>query len=108
LKASGQAFILLVPPSTPRSWGSPGFPEGFSGTATFISLFRDVRGDRVALTQFPGAGSCEPHQHGVALPPVVVGLFVTIFLWERAAGFLEILYTPAAMILAQAIIATPS
>ncbi len=45
---------------------------------------------------------------GMALPPVVVGLFVTIFLWRNGPfGFLEILYTPAAMIIAQAIIATP-
>jgi len=45
---------------------------------------------------------------GMGLPPVVVGLFVTIFLWRNGPlGFLEILYTPAAMILAQAVIATP-
>jgi len=35
-------------------------------------------------------------------------LFVTIFLWRNGPlGFLEILYTPTAMILAQAVIATP-
>ena len=45
---------------------------------------------------------------GMGLPPVVVGLFVTIFLWRNGPlGFLEILYTPTAMIIAQAIIATP-
>jgi len=39
---------------------------------------------------------------------VVVGLFVTIFLWRNGPfGYLEILYTPAAIIIAQAIIATP-
>jgi tungstate transport system permease protein len=44
----------------------------------------------------------------MGLPPVVVGLFVTIFLWRNGPlGFLGILYTPVAMILAQAIIATP-
>jgi len=38
----------------------------------------------------------------------VVGLFVTIFLWRNGPlGFLGILYTPAAMIVAQAVIATP-
>jgi tungstate transport system permease protein len=38
----------------------------------------------------------------------VVGLFVTIFLWRNGPlGFLEILYTPLAMILAQSVIATP-
>ena len=44
----------------------------------------------------------------MSLPPVVVGLFVTIFLWRNGPlGFLEILYTPTAIILAQAVIATP-
>jgi tungstate transport system permease protein len=38
----------------------------------------------------------------------VVGLFVTIFLWRNGPlGFLEILYTPLAMILAQSVIAAP-
>jgi len=45
---------------------------------------------------------------GMGLPPVVVGLFVTIFLWRNGPlGFLGVLYTPTAMIIAQAIIATP-
>ena len=45
---------------------------------------------------------------GMGLPPVVVGLFVSIFLWRNGPlGFLEILYTPTAMIIAQAVIATP-
>ena len=44
----------------------------------------------------------------MGLPPVVVGLFVTIFLWRNGPlGFLEILYTPTAIIIAQTIIATP-
>jgi tungstate transport system permease protein len=44
----------------------------------------------------------------MGLPPVVVGLFVTIMIWRNGPlGFLEILYTPHAMIIAQAIIATP-
>ncbi len=45
---------------------------------------------------------------GMGLPPVVVGLFVTIFLWRNGPfGFLELLYTPTAMVVAQAVIATP-
>src|SRR5262245_15492476 len=44
----------------------------------------------------------------MGLPPVVVGLFVTIVLWRSGAlGFLELLYTPTAMILAQLVIAAP-
>ena len=41
-------------------------------------------------------------------PPVVIGLVVTIFLWRSGPlGILHILYTPAAMIIAQVIIAFP-
>ena len=45
---------------------------------------------------------------GMGLPPVVVGLFVTILLWRSGAlGVLELLYTPAAIVLAQFVIAAP-
>jgi tungstate transport system permease protein len=44
----------------------------------------------------------------MGLPPVVVGLFVSIFLWRSGPlGFLELLYTPAAIVIAQFVIATP-
>ena len=45
---------------------------------------------------------------GMGLPPVVVGLFVSIFLWRSGPlGFLELLYTPTAIVLAQFVIAAP-
>jgi tungstate transport system permease protein len=45
---------------------------------------------------------------GMGLPPVVAGLIVTMMLWRNGPlGGLELLYTPAAMIIAQAVIATP-
>ncbi len=81
-----------------------------SGTATLMSLVVGIAtGTAVALTSFPGRRfAISLINTGMALPPVVVGLFVTIFLWRNGPlGFLEILYTPAAMILAQAVIATP-
>src|SRR2546426_12394452 len=44
----------------------------------------------------------------MGLPPVVVGLFVTLLLWRSGPlGAWEILYTPAAIVLAQAVIAAP-
>src|SRR5262245_66316969 len=44
----------------------------------------------------------------MGLPPVVVGLFVTLLLWRSGPfGGWELLYTPAAMVIAQAVIATP-
>ncbi len=81
-----------------------------SGTATLISLLIGIStGTLVALSQFPGRRVVVSLINtGMGLPPVVVGLFVTIFLWRNGPlGFLEILYTPAAMIVAQAIIASP-
>ena len=63
----------------------------------------------MALTRFPGRQLVVSLINtGMGLPPVVVGLFVTIFLWRNGPlGFLELLYTPTAIILAQAVIATP-
>jgi tungstate transport system permease protein len=81
-----------------------------SGAATLISLvFGITVGAVVALTRFPGRHFVVSLINtGMGLPPVVVGLFVSIFLWRNGPlGFLGILYTPSAMIIAQAIIATP-
>ncbi|MGA2955652.1 MAG: ABC transporter permease [Thermodesulfobacteriota bacterium] len=81
-----------------------------SGTATFISLLIGISiGTTVALAEFPGRKFVVSLINtGMGLPPVVVGLFVTIFLWRNGPlGFLGVLYTPTAMIIAQAIIATP-
>ena len=81
-----------------------------SGLATLVSLVLGISfGTVIAMWRFPGkrvvVGLINT---GMGLPPVVVGLFVSIFLWRSGPlGFLGILYTPAAMILAQAIIATP-
>jgi tungstate transport system permease protein len=45
---------------------------------------------------------------GMALPPVVVGLVVTIALWRSGPfGALRLLYSPPAMVLAQFIVALP-
>ncbi|KAF0220116.1 MAG: tungstate transport system permease [Geobacteraceae bacterium] len=81
-----------------------------SGTATLVSLLLGISsGTLLALADFPGKRLLVSVVNtGMGLPPVVVGLFVTIFLWRNGPlGFLEILYTPTAMIIAQAIIATP-
>jgi len=45
---------------------------------------------------------------GMALPPVVVGLVVMLFLWRTGPlGPLRLLFTPAAMVVAQVIVAMP-
>lgn len=81
-----------------------------SGSATLLALLLGVPlGALLALTPFPGRSLVISLVNtGMGLPPVVVGLFVSILLWRGGPlGFLGLLYTPAAMILAQAIIAFP-
>ena len=81
-----------------------------SGTATLIALLLGIpAGAALALTRFPGRTLVVSAVNtGMGLPPVVVGLFVTILLWRSGPfGDWEILYTPAAIILAQAVIAAP-
>ncbi len=104
-----QAFILIFT-LDPEVMGITWLSLKISGTATIISMVLGVStGTAVALTRFPGRRIViSLINTGMGLPPVVVGLFVTVFLWRNGPlGFLEILYTPASIILAQAVIATP-
>jgi tungstate transport system permease protein len=104
-----KAFWLLVS-FDPEVLGITFLSIKVSGTATLISLVIGISvGASVALTRFPGRSIVVSLINtGMALPPVVVGLFVTISLWRNGPlGFLGILYTPLAMIVAQAVIATP-
>ena len=81
-----------------------------SGSATLVSLLVGVpAGAALALLRFPGRTAVIAAVNaGMGLPPVVVGLFVTLLLWRSGPlGDWEILYTPAAIVLAQALIATP-
>jgi tungstate transport system permease protein len=81
-----------------------------SGIATLLSVVLGLGlALLVALNEFPGKRLVIALMNtGMGLPPVVVGLFVTVLLWRNGPfGFLGILYTPAAIILAQAVIATP-
>ena len=81
-----------------------------SGTATFLSLLLGVpTGTALALTRFPGRRLLISFINtGMGLPPVVVGLIVSIFLWRSGPfGALRLMYTPGAMVIAQCIIASP-
>lgn len=104
-----KAFWLLIT-LDPEVMGITWLSLKVSGLATLISLVLGIStGTLIALWRFPGKRFVASLINtGMGLPPVVVGLFVSIFLWRSGPlGFLGILYTPAAMILAQAIIATP-
>jgi tungstate transport system permease protein len=81
-----------------------------SSTATLISLLLGIPfGVFLALKEFPGRRFVISLVNtGMSLPPVVVGLFVTILLWRSGPlGFFRLLYTPTAMVLAQVVIAAP-
>ncbi len=81
-----------------------------SGAATVLSLLAGMPlGTVLALVRFPGRGLVVALVNtGMGLPPVVVGLFVSIVLWRSGPlGALELLYTPTAIVVAQFVIAVP-
>lgn len=81
-----------------------------SGTATVISVLLGIPiGLWLALKEFRGKEFLVSIiNFAMGLPPVVVGLFVSLFLWRYGPlGMLNMMYTPYAMIIAQAVIATP-
>lgn len=81
-----------------------------SGSAVVISLvlgilggaflaFKDFRGRNILLSLV---------NTGMGLPPVAVGLIVAVILWRSGPlGQFRLIYTPAAMVIAQTIIAAP-
>ncbi|HVN96909.1 MAG TPA: ABC transporter permease [Syntrophorhabdaceae bacterium] len=104
-----KAFVLLFT-LDPEVMGITFLSLKVSGAATLVSLVIGISvGTVVALSSFPGKKLVVSLINtGMGLPPVVVGLFVSILLWRNGPlGFLGILYTPLAMVIAQAIIATP-
>lgn len=81
-----------------------------SGIATLISIILGIPlGLWLALNEFPGKKLIvSVVNFGMGLPPVVVGLVVSLMLWRYGPlGMLGIMYTPWAMIIAQAVIASP-
>jgi tungstate transport system permease protein len=104
-----RAFALVVG-GDPEVLGVTWLSLQVSGAATALSLLLGVPfGAGLALARFPGRGLLVSLVNtGMGLPPVVVGLFVSLFLWRSGPlGFLELLYTPSAIILAQLVIALP-
>jgi tungstate transport system permease protein len=81
-----------------------------SGTATFISVLIGIPiGTALALTRLAGRGiMVSAINFGMGLPPVVVGLATWLLLTRYGPlGMFGLLYTPTAMIIAQAVIASP-
>ena len=102
--------VRLLASGDPEVWAITLLSLQISGAATLVSLVVGVPvGALLALTRFPGRALVVSLVNtGMGLPPVVVGLFVTILLWRSGPlGGWEVLYTPAAIVLAQAVIAAP-
>ncbi len=81
-----------------------------STIATLISLVLGLPlGTFLALVKFPTRRFwISLINTGMALPPVVVGLFVSIFLWRNGPlGFMRLIYTPSAIVIAQVLISFP-
>jgi tungstate transport system permease protein len=100
----------LLASGDPEVWGIVLLSLRVSLSATLVSLLIGVPlGSALALTRFPGRSLLIGLVHtGMGLPPVSVGLIVSILLWRSGPlGALGLLYTPTAMIVAQAAIATP-
>jgi tungstate transport system permease protein len=109
LQGTKQAILLLVR-GDPEVLRIALLSLQVSGSATLLSLLVGIPlGTVLALTRFPGRNfAMSLVNTGMGLPPVVVGLFVSIFLWRSGPlGFLELLYTPTAIVIAQLVIAGP-
>jgi tungstate transport system permease protein len=81
-----------------------------SGIATIISLIIGIPfGTLLAFYHFPGRNFLLSLVNtGMGLPPVVVGLVVSIFLWRSGPlGDFQWIYTPTAIVIAQVILAAP-
>ena len=105
-----QIALSLLVSFEPELMGIIGLSLGVSLTAVGISLVIGLPlGALLAAYRFPGRGAIIVISNTfLGMPPVVVGLVIYLLV-SRAGpfGFLGILYTPAAMMLAQTILVLP-
>lgn len=81
-----------------------------TGTSTLVAMLIGLPiGFALALTSFPGRRALVTLANaGTGAPPVIAGLAVSIMLWRSGPlGWMGLIYTPAAIVIAQAVIATP-
>jgi tungstate transport system permease protein len=94
----------------PEVWQITLLSLAISGLSTLISLLIGLPlGTWLALGKFRGRSfALSIVNTGMALPPVVVGLVVAMTLWRSGPlGDLNLIYTPAAIVIAQTVIAAP-
>ena len=108
-EALGDAFNLLFSGDA-ETFEIIALSLRISLTATVIAFALGLPlGMLLAFGRFRGRRLALATVHtGMGMPPVVVGLIVTVALWRSGPlGGLDLLYTPSAMIVAQAAIGTP-
>jgi len=109
----GEGFLQaarLLGTADPELLGVTWLSLKVSGAATALSLVAGMPlGTGLALVRFPGRGLIVALVNtGMGLPPVVVGLYISVLLWRSGPlGGLELLYTPTAIVVAQFVIAFP-
>ena len=104
-----EAFSLILH-LNPELFGIIFLSLKVSGMALIIAtLFGLPTGAILGLSRFPGQSTSVSVMNTLmGLPPVVVGLFVYLLLSRKGPlGFMGLLYSPPAMILAQTILAFP-
>jgi tungstate transport system permease protein len=104
-----QACRMLVAGDA-EVWGIAWLTLEVAGAATLVSVCLGVpAGIALGLGRFPGTRFLiSVTNAGMGLPPVVAGLWISILLWRYGPfGALGLMYTPTAMVVAQAVIATP-
>jgi len=109
VQGSLDAFRLLVS-GDQHVWEILGRSLVVSGVSVVLgSAIGMPIGILVGLRRFPGRRlAASLLNMGVGLPPVVVGLFVYLVLSRSGPlGFMDLLFTPSAMIIAQTILAAP-
>lgn len=104
-----EAFRLLI--SGDREvWQIAYLTIRVSGVATLLSILLGIPlGAVLGLCKFPGKGLLQSLVNSaMGLPPVVVGLWISLLLWRSGPlGNLGLMYTPIALVVAQIVIATP-
>ncbi|MEM6538886.1 MAG: ABC transporter permease [Pseudomonadota bacterium] len=113
MQSIGEAFLLsidLVRTADADLLEIVGLSLYVSVTATLLACLLGISlGSILAFLRFPGRTPCLIFVNALmGLPPVVVGLVVYLYLSRSGPlGFLGLLYTPTAMIIAQTILITP-